>query len=149
MSDDERWMREALILARRAEADGEVPVGAVVVRDGELLGAGWNHPIGGVDPTLHAEVHALREAARKAGNYRLTGATLYVTIEPCSMCAGAIVHARIARVVYGADDPKTGAVRSVFRLLDSNPQNHRVAHEAGVLAGEAAALLQGFFQQRR
>lgn len=146
---DEHWMREALDLARRAEAEGEVPVGAVLVRDGEALGRGWNHPIGGCDPTLHAEIHAIRAAAQAAGNYRLTGSTLYVTLEPCAMCAGAIVHARIARVVYGADDPKTGAVHSVFQLLDTNPANHRVAHDGGVLAGEAARLLQSFFAARR
>lgn len=146
---DKDWMRQALSLARRAEAEGEVPVGAVLVRDGEVLGEGWNHPIGGCDPTLHAEVHAIREAARASGNYRLTGATLFVTLEPCAMCAGAIVHARIARVVYGADDPKTGAVHSVFRLLDTNPANHRVAHEGGLLAPECAALLQAFFAARR
>ncbi|MCA1798582.1 MAG: tRNA adenosine(34) deaminase TadA [Xanthomonadaceae bacterium] len=151
MEKDEsvQWMRRALELATRARDAAEVPVGAVVVRDGEVLGEGWNHPIGGCDPTLHAEVHAIREAARAVGNYRLTGATLYVTLEPCAMCAGAIVHARIARVVYGADDPKTGAVHSVFRLLDTNPANHRVAHEGGLLATESAALLQAFFAARR
>ena len=149
MSDDERWMCRALELARVAQDAGEVPVGAVVVRDGELLAEGWNHPISGCDPTLHAEVHALRNAATQAGNYRLTGATLYVTLEPCAMCAGAIVHARIARVVYGADDPKTGAVTSVFRVLDGNPQNHRPTHTGGVLAAESAALLKDFFSARR
>ena len=150
MSDDhERWMRRALELAVQAGDAGEVPVGAVIVRDGEVLGEGWNHPISGCDPTLHAEVHALREAAARERNYRLTGATLYATLEPCSMCAGAIIHARIAHVVYGADDPKTGAVRSVFSLLDSNPANHRATHEAGVLADESAQLLKRFFNTRR
>ena len=148
-ADDERWMRRALELAAMARDAGEVPVGAVIVRDGAVLGEGWNHPIGGCDPTLHAEVHALREAAAREQNYRLAGATLYATLEPCSMCAGAIVHARIAHVVYGADDPKTGAVRSVFQLLDSNPANHRATHTGGVLAADSAQLLQSFFAARR
>lgn len=146
---DERWMRRALALAEKAGSAGEVPVGAIVVRDDEVLGEGWNHPISGCDPTLHAEVHALREAAAREQNYRLTGATLYATLEPCSMCAGAIVHARIAHVVYGADDLKTGAVRSVFQLLDSNPANHRATHQAGVLADESAQLLKEFFSTKR
>lgn len=142
-------MRLALERARHAEAEGEVPVGAVLVRDGEVIASGFNHPIGACDPTLHAEVHALREAAQAEGNYRLPGTTLYVTLEPCAMCAGAIVHARVARVVYGAADPKTGAVRSVFRLLDSNPANHRVEFSGGILADECAALLRDFFAARR
>ena len=146
---DEGWMRRALALAAQARDAGEVPVGAVVVRDGEVLGAGWNHPVSGCDPTLHAEVHALRVAAAAAGNYRLTGATLYATLEPCAMCAGAIIHARIAHVVYGADDSKTGAVRSVFQLLDTNPANHRATHQGGVLAAESAQLLKTFFAHRR
>ncbi len=145
----EQWMRRALELAARAGAAGEVPVGAVIVRDGDVLGEGWNHPISGCDPTLHAEVHALREAAAREQNYRLTGATLYATLEPCAMCAGAIIHARIAHVVYGAADPKTGAVRSVFQLLDSNPANHRATHQAGVLADESAQLLKDFFGSKR
>ncbi|MEX0900870.1 MAG: tRNA adenosine(34) deaminase TadA [Gammaproteobacteria bacterium] len=147
--DDAHWMRRALELAARAGEAGEVPVGAVIVRDGEALGEGWNHPISGCDPTLHAEVHALREAAAREKNYRLTGATLYATLEPCAMCAGAIIHARIAHLVYGADDPKTGAVRSVFQLLDTNPANHRATHEGGVLAAESAALLKAFFSTKR
>jgi tRNA(adenine34) deaminase len=146
---DELWMREALGQARIAGDRGEVPVGAVLVRDGESVARGWNHPISGCDPTLHAEIHALREAAQAAQNYRLPGTTLYVTLEPCSMCAGAIVHARVDRVVYGAADPKTGAVESVFRLLDTNPANHRVAHTGGVLADECGALLREFFAARR
>ena len=148
-ADDARWMRRALELAAHARDAGEVPVGAVIVRDGAVLGEGWNHPISGCDPTLHAEVHALRAAAASERNYRLTGATLYATLEPCAMCAGAIVHARIAHVVYGADDPKTGAVHSVFRLLDTNPANHRATHEGGVLADASARLLQDFFAARR
>ena len=148
-ADDARWMRRALELAAHARDAGEVPVGAVIVRDGAVLGEGWNHPISGCDPTLHAEVHALRAAAGAERNYRLTGATLYATLEPCAMCAGAIVHARVAHVVYGADDPKTGAVHSVFRLLDTNPANHRATHAGGVLAAESAQLLKEFFSARR
>lgn len=147
--NDEHWMREALAQARVAEAAGEVPVGAVLVRNDAALAVGWNHPIGAHDPTLHAEIHALREAARAEANYRLPGTTLYVTLEPCAMCAGAIVHARVGRLVYGAADPKTGAVESVFRLLDTNPANHRVSHAGGVLADECAALLRDFFASRR
>lgn len=142
-------MRRALDLARHAAGAGEVPVGAVVVRDGVVLGEGWNGPIGCCDPTAHAEVQALRAAARRAGNYRLGGATLYVTLEPCAMCAGAIVHARIARVVYGAEDPRAGAAVSVFRVLSEPRLNHRVPAEGGVLAAECAALLQEFFRTRR
>lgn len=149
MDTDERWMREALAQARHAGGVGEVPVGAVLVADGEVIARGWNHPISGCDPTLHAEIHALREAASARGNYRLPGTTLYVTLEPCAMCAGAIVHARVTRVVYGAADPKTGAVESVFRLLDSNPANHRVAFDSGLLAEECSALLRDFFAARR
>ncbi len=147
--EDLRWMRRALDLARHAAGAGEVPVGAVVVRDGVVLGEGWNGPIGCCDPTAHAEVQALRAAARRAGNYRLGGATLYVTLEPCAMCAGAIVHARIARVVYGAEDPRAGAAVSVFRVLSEPRLNHRVPAEGGVLAAECAALLQEFFRTRR
>ncbi|HEY3644104.1 MAG TPA: tRNA adenosine(34) deaminase TadA, partial [Gammaproteobacteria bacterium] len=113
-SEDQKWMREALLLARQAEAAEEVPVGAVLVKDGELIGSGLNQPIGAHDPTAHAEVMAMRAGAQKLGNYRLTGTTLYVTLEPCAMCAGALVHARVARLVYGAADPKTGAAGSVF-----------------------------------
>jgi len=123
--DDERWMALALDHARAAGRRGEVPVGAVIVRDGELLGEGGNEPIGANDPTAHAEVVALRDAARRAGNYRLPGAVLYVTLEPCPMCAGAIVHARIAEVVYAAPDPRQGAAGSVFNLLDCAELNHR------------------------
>ncbi len=141
-------MRQALALAERARDLGEVPVGAVVVRDGAVLGRGWNRPIQAKDPTAHAEVVALREAASAASNYRLSGATLYVTIEPCLMCLGAVVHARVATVVFGADDPKTGAVRS---LVDPNalPLNHRFAVVSGVLAEECGALVRDFFRARR
>jgi tRNA(adenine34) deaminase len=147
--EDERWMREALLLARQAEAAGEVPVGALVVKDGALLGSGWNQPIGSHDPTAHAEVMALRAAARTSGNYRLSGATLYVTLEPCAMCAGAMVHARVARLVYGAADPKTGAAGSVFDLTRSDVLNHRLEVEGGVLGQECGGLLREFFARRR
>ena len=147
-SDHEPFMRLALAQAALARAAGEVPVGAIVVLDGAVVGSGYNQPIGTSDPTAHAEVLALREAARAAGNYRLAGATLYVTVEPCLMCVGAIVHARVATVVYGATDPKGGAVRS---LLDPNtlPLNHRFEAVEGVLAEECRQVLQEFFRSRR
>jgi len=143
------WMRRALELAESAASIGEVPVGAVVVRDGEILGEGFNQPIGAVDPTAHAEIVALRDAARRAGNYRLTGATLYVTVEPCTMCAGALVHARIGTLVYGAPEPKSGAVESTARTLDNPRLNHRVEVIGGVLAEASATLLKQFFAGRR
>jgi len=143
-------MRHALLLARRAEAEGEVPVGAVLVRDGEPIGEGWNRPIGEHDPSAHAEIMALRAAGKVVGNYRLPNSTLYVTLEPCPMCAGAIVHARVARVVFGASDPRTGAAGSVFDLLPSDARfNHRTACEGGLLADEAGELLRAFFRARR
>ncbi|WP_462331388.1 tRNA adenosine(34) deaminase TadA [Thiohalocapsa halophila] len=143
-------MRHALALAARAADEGEVPVGAVVVRDGEVLGEGWNRPIAAHDPTAHAEIQALRAAAANVGNYRLTGAELYVTLEPCPMCAGAIVHARIARVIYGAADPKGGACGSIFDLLPSDARfNHRTTCEGGVLAAACGDLLREFFAARR
>lgn len=147
--DDAKWMREALALARLAEAAGEVPVGAVLVKDDSLVGSGWNQPIGAHDPTAHAEVMALRAAAKLAGNYRLTGTTLYVTLEPCAMCAGAMVHARVVRLVYGAADPKSGAAGSVFNLAQSDKLNHRLEVSGGVLAEECGALLKDFFSRRR
>ena len=146
---DIHWMQHALALARCAEADGEVPVGAVVVREGQLLGEGWNRPIADSDPTAHAEIVALRVAARAAGNYRLPGATLYVTLEPCLMCTGAMVHARVERLVFGASDPKRGAAGGLFDAFDIPGLNHRVAVEGGVLAAECAELLQAFFRRRR
>ena len=146
---DEALMRQALAEARRALATGEVPVGAVVAVDGVVVGRGHNAPISSGDPTAHAEVVALRRAASACGNYRLTGATLYATVEPCAMCAGAALQARVARLVYGARDAKAGAVESLFRLLDDPRLNHRVAVTAGVLAGESAALLSEFFETRR
>lgn len=146
---DAHWMSRALDLARHAESQGEVPVGAVVVLNDELIGAGWNQPIRSHDPTAHAEIVALRAAAARLQNYRLPGATLYVTLEPCTMCVGALVHARVARVVYGASDPKSGAAGSVFSLLGSDRFNHRIAFEGGVLAEECGTMLRNFFQSRR
>lgn len=146
---DEIWLRHALALARRAADAGEVPVGAVVVRDEALLGEGWNRPISGHDASAHAEIVALRAAGAQAGNYRLPGCTLYVTLEPCMMCAGALVHARVQRVVFGAFDPKSGAVGSVWNALEAPGLNHRVQWRGGVLAEECRALLQGFFAARR
>jgi tRNA(adenine34) deaminase len=149
MHDDEHWMGLALEEAARAARAGEVPVGAVVVLDGRLLGSGHNAPIKDCDPTAHAEIVALRAAAREAGNYRLIGATLYATIEPCAMCCGAAIHARIARLVYGADDAKAGALRSVNRLLDDARLNHQIAVTAGVRATECGARLSDFFRAKR
>ena len=149
MQDDEHWMGLALEEAARAARAGEIPIGAVVVLDGRVLAAGHNAPIARHDPTAHAEIVALREAARGAGNYRLPGATLYATIEPCMMCCGALVHARIARLVYGADDAKAGAVRSIQRLLDDARLNHRVEVTAGVRAAECGARLSEFFRAKR
>lgn len=146
---DEFWMQRALELARQAEAAGEVPVGAVLVRDEQVIGEGWNQPIGRHDPTAHAEIMALRAASQHIGNYRLLDTTLYVTLEPCVMCAGAIVHARVHRVVFGAFDPKTGAAGSVFDVLASDKHNHRVEIRSGVLAEECGSLLSEFFKSRR
>ena len=146
---DAGWMREALAEARRALAQGEVPVGAVLVRDGQVLGRGHNALIGSQDPTAHAEVQALREAARKAGNYRVAGATLYATVEPCPMCCGAALHARVSRVVFGALDPKAGAAVSLYHLLEDQRLNHRAEVLGGVLAEECGALLRTFFESRR
>jgi len=142
-------MREALALARQAEAAGEVPVGAVLVKDGAVIASGWNRPIGAHDPTAHAEIVTLRAAAKAIGNYRLTDTTLYVTLEPCAMCAGALVHARVRRLVYGAADPKAGAAGSVFDLTQAKALNHQLQVEGGVLAEECAELLRGFFMARR
>ena len=142
-------MRHALSLAERAAASGEVPVGAVLVRDGEVLGEGFNRPVSDSDPSAHAEMLALRRAPAALGNYRLTGTTLYVTMEPCVMCAGLLVHARVARVVYGAADEKWGGCGSVFQVLEPGRLNHDVTVEGGVLARESAALLRGFFRARR
>lgn len=147
--NDAEFMRAALDEARAAAARGEVPVGAVIVLDGKIVSRAGNRTIGDCDPTAHCEIIALREAARAIGNYRLLGASLYVTIEPCAMCAGALIQARIARLIYGADDPKAGAVRSCFSILESARLNHRVEVTSGVLTSEAIALLQEFFAARR
>ena len=146
---DETFMREALELARAAAATGEVPVGAVVVKGGAVIGRGYNRPIVSHDPTAHAEILALRDAAARLGNYRLDGCELIVTLEPCAMCAGAIMHARIARLVYGAGDPKTGACGSVVDLFADTRLNHHTAVEGGVLADICGAALQEFFLERR
>jgi len=148
-SSDEYWMAQALQRAERAALLDEVPVGAVVVRDGELIGEGWNRPISACDPTAHAEIVALRDAARRVGNYRLVGATLYVTIEPCTMCSGALVHSRVARLVYGATEPKAGVVESNGALLASPWFNYAVETRGGVLAARCSALISAFFRRRR
>ncbi len=146
---DQRWMRHAIELACRARDEGEVPVGAVVVHAGEIVGEGWNRPIAAHDATAHAEIQALRAAGACLGNYRIGGSTLYVTLEPCAMCAGAMVHARVERLVYGAQDPKTGAAGSVFDIVRAPALNHQLNVEAGVLAEDCGALLREFFRQRR
>jgi len=148
-AEDARRMGLALEEARRAEAAGEVPVGAVVVLDGRVIGRGHNRVIAASDPTAHAEIVALRDAAKAVSNYRLAGAELYTTVEPCPMCCGAALNARIARVVYGAADPKAGAARTLYRLLDDARLNHQVAVVAGVRNAECGALLSGFFQKKR
>jgi tRNA(adenine34) deaminase len=147
--NDEFFMREALSLARSAECLGEGPVGAIVVRDGEIVGRGFNSPIGESDPTAHAEIAALRDAARNLENYRLPGCSLYVTLEPCAMCAGAILHARIARVVYGARDPKTGVHGSVVDLFAVERLNHHTEVLGGILADDCSSMLSAFFAARR
>jgi tRNA(adenine34) deaminase len=146
---DEKFLRRAIELANEAALAGEVPVGAVITLEGKEIARGMNRTIRGNDPTAHAEIVALREAARALGNYRLAGTTLYVTIEPCAMCAGAMIQARIERLVYGADDPKAGAVRSCLEVLDHPKLNHRVEVCSGVLADESAAALKSFFAARR
>lgn len=149
MQTVETLMLEALELASTAQAAGEVPVGAIVVKNGVIIGRGYNQPISGRDPTAHAEIVALRDAAKTLGNYRLSDCELYVTLEPCIMCAGAIMHARIARVVYGAPDPKTGACGSVVDLFAESRLNHHTAVTGGILADDAAQLLHDFFAARR
>ncbi len=146
---DEQWMREAITLARSAGDADEVPVGAVLVQDGRVIGRGCNLPIGTSDPTAHAEIVALRNAAAALNNYRLPGSTLYVTLEPCMMCAGAMIHARVERVVFGARDPKTGAAGSMFDLLGTDKLNHRITVAGGLLAQECGGLLTAFFARRR
>jgi tRNA(adenine34) deaminase len=147
--DDASFMREALAEAERAASAGEVPVGAVVVKEGKIIGRGFNHPISGVDPTLHAEIAALRDAAKNVGNYRLPDCELFVTLEPCAMCVGAILQARIGRVVWGAAEPKTGACGSVIDLPAEPRLNHHCVFSGGVLADEAGEMLRRFFKARR
>ena len=149
MPTDADFLRQALALAGEAARLGEVPVGAVVVKDGEVIGRGANRPVSSSDPTAHAEIVALREAAARLGNYRLAGCELYVTLEPCAMCVGAMLHARLARVVFGAPDPKTGACGSVVDLPALGALNHHTRFEGGVLADECGALLRTFFAERR
>jgi len=148
-ANDQYWMRRALELARCAATVGEVPVGAILVLRDEVVGEGWNRPIGAHDPTAHAEMVALRAAAARLGNYRLVESTLYVTLEPCPMCAGAMIHARVARLVFGAVDPRAGAAGTVFNLLQSEHLNHRAIVTGGVLAEECGLLLREFFRVRR
>jgi tRNA(adenine34) deaminase len=149
MADDAAYMREALALAAQAAAAGEVPVGAVLVKGGRVIGRGFNRPISTADPTAHAEIVALREAATAEGNYRLPGSELFVTLEPCAMCVGALVHARIARVVFGARDPKTGACGSIVDLPAIAHWNHHGRFEGGLLAEECGSMLRRFFAERR
>jgi len=152
MIDDEHdshWMQHALHLAEQATEQDEVPVGAVVVLNEEAIGEGWNQPISSCDPTAHAEIIALRDAAQRIGNYRLIGATLYVTLEPCLMCAGAMIHARIGRLVFGASDPKRGAVNSTTHAFETQGLNHRVTFTGGVMASACAGRLHDFFRARR
>jgi tRNA(adenine34) deaminase len=146
---DELWMEEALRLAQRARDAGEVPVGAIVVRHGKIVGRGWNRNLTDVDPTAHAEILALREAGARVGNHRLGDCELFATIEPCAMCAGAMVHARLKRLVYGADDPKAGAAHSALQVLNHPQLNHQMEISRGVLAQRCADLLQSFFRKRR
>lgn len=150
MNSDEHWMRQALTLAQQGAAAGEVPVGAVLVRNDAVLGQGWNQPITSSDPTAHAEIVALRSAAQAQNNYRLPDTTLYVTLEPCTMCVGAMIHARVGRLVFGTTEPRSGAICSHFRLLDTEGiYNHRIAWEQGLLGDECATMLTSFFQNRR
>ena len=149
MTQDEQWMQRALALARDAEAEGEVPVGAVLVRDNAVIGEGWNRSITLNDASAHAEIQALRAAGQTQQNYRFPDATLYVTLEPCAMCAMALVHARVARVVYAATDPKTGAAGSVFDILTSDKHNHLIDVQSGVGADESSEMLRQFFRKRR
>lgn len=149
LKNDEFWMKEAFVLAKKAEASGEVPVGAVLVLNNQIIGQGFNQPIQSHDPSAHAEILALREGARALKNYRLLNTTLYVTLEPCVMCVGAMVHARVHRLVFGAADPKTGAAGSVMNLIEAPHLNHRLLYQGGVLAEDCGNLLKDFFRKRR
>jgi tRNA(adenine34) deaminase len=146
---DQYWMNHALSLARRAEEIGEVPIGAVIVIENEMVGEGWNQPISTSDPTAHAEIIALRQAAKRLSNYRLLNATLFVTLEPCAMCAGAMLHSRIKRLVFGASDPRTGAAGSVLNLLKPVLFNHTLEYNGGIMSDECGEILKMFFQARR
>lgn len=148
-SDHQYYMQQAIALAQKAADCGEVPVGAILVKQGEIIGRGYNRPIAESDPTAHAEIMALRDAARQLGNYRLPGTTLYVTIEPCTMCVGATIHARVDHIVYGAEEPRAGAVISNARILDNGFYNHRIKVTGGVLAEECGRLMSDFFRDRR
>ncbi len=147
--DDEAWMREAIHLALHAEEEGEVPVGAILVLDNKRIAQGWNRPVLTHDPTAHAEIQVLQDAGKALGNYRLPEATLYVTLEPCTMCAGAMIHARIKRLVFGAYDPGTGTIESVDQIFDRPHHNHKVEYRGGVLQDECSGLLKSFFEKRR
>ena len=149
MDTDEQFMQRALELARRAEQEGEVPVGAVLVKNNEIIGEGWNRPISGNDPTAHAEIQTLRDAGQALGNYRLVDTTLYVTLEPCIMCIGAIMHARVKRLVFAASDPRAGAIHSAYSIPDDGKLNHSLEVESGVLAEECSSLLTNFFRAKR
>ena len=146
---DIRWMKRALELARKAEVVGEVPVGAVLVKDNQLIAEGWNQPITSHDATSHAEIMAMREAGKILNNYRLVDTVMYITLEPCSMCVGAMIHARVGKVIFGAAEPRTGALGGAFNLLEANEHNHFFDFESGILAEESRVLLQSFFQSRR
>lgn len=147
--NDKHWMEKALELARKAEQAGEVPVGAVLVKDNQLIAEGWNQPITSHDATSHAEIMAMREAGKKLNNYRLIDTVMYVTLEPCSMCVGAMIHARVSKIIYAASEPRTGALGGAFNLLDANQHNHIFEVEAGLMAEESKAMLQRFFRSRR
>jgi len=147
--NDKDWMQHAFELAKKAEAQDEVPVGAVIVYEDKIIGEGWNQPISSDDPTAHAEIMALRAASTQLENYRLPNTTLYVTLEPCTMCAGAIIHARVSRLVFAVDDPKTGACGSVFNLMQTDKLNHKVEIEKGVMEEECRSLIQSFFKEKR
>lgn len=149
MTTNLKWMQRAFELAQNAEAQDEVPVGAVIVCKDQIIGEGWNQPISSNDPTAHAEIMALRDAGYKIGNYRLPESTLYVTLEPCTMCAGAIIHARLSKLVYAVEDPKTGACGSVFNLVQTDELNHKVEIEKGILEQECRSLIQNFFKAKR
>lgn len=147
--DNNNWMQQALVLARKAEQEGEVPVGAVLIQDNKILGQGWNRPVASHDPSAHAEIQAIRAAGKALGNYRLPGSTLFVTLEPCTMCAGAIIHARIKRLVFGAYDPRTGAIVSVAQILDQDHHNHKTDFQGGIMESECSQILKDFFAAKR